>query len=98
MIDFTFDAPLWLWKPDTSWHFMTVPEEPSATILAFAPEAKRGFGSVRVRVQIGKTLWQTSLFPSKEIGGYLLPVKKAVRTAEKLTVGTVATVGLELLI
>lgn len=96
MIDFTFTTPLWRWKPDASWHFISVPEDPSATIKAFAPEAKRGFGSVRVRVRIGETDWQTSLFPDKKSGCYLLPVKKAVRSAEGLAVGQDATVTLEL--
>jgi hypothetical protein len=74
-----------------------VPEEPSAAIKSFAPEAKRGFGSVRVRVKIGPSRWQTSVFPSRELGGYVLPIKKAVRTAEGLRVGGTAAVTLELL-
>jgi len=98
MLDFTFRAPLWLWKPDATWHFITVPEEPSAAIKSFAPEAKRGFGSVRVKVSIGGSRWQTSVFPSKETGGYVLPIKKAVRTAEGLSVGDEAKINLELLI
>ena len=97
MIDFTFTAPLWLWKDDASWHFITVPEDASAAIKAFAPEAKRGFGSVRVKVKIGETTWQTSVFPDKKSGCYFLPVKRAVRTAESLSVGSDAEVTLELL-
>lgn len=96
MIEFDFRAPLWLWKPEGSWHFISVPEEPSAAIRAFAPEAKRGFGSVRVRVRIGDTHWQTSVFPDKEGRCYFLPIKKAVRIAESLTVGSEADVSLEI--
>ena len=33
-------------------------------------------------VTIGQTVWQTSLFPHRESGGYLLPLKAAVRKAE----------------
>lgn len=97
MIDFTFRAPIWLWKDGASWHFITVPEEPSAAIKHFAPEAKRGFGSVRVKVRIGTSEWRTSVFPSKESGGYVLPIKKAVRTAQGLRVGEDADVTLEIL-
>ncbi|MEL6687449.1 MAG: DUF1905 domain-containing protein [Pseudomonadota bacterium] len=97
MIDFDFQAELWLWKQSGSWHFITVPEEPSSAIRAFAPEAKRGFGSVRVNVQIGETQWQTSVFPDKASGNYFLPIKKAVRQAEKLSVGSTANVHLEVL-
>ncbi len=48
---------------------------------------RRGWGSIRVTATIGETSWQTSMFPSKESGGYLLPVKAAVRKAEGLTAG-----------
>ena len=37
---------------------------------------------MRVEVTVGSTTWLTSLFPSTEQGAYVLPVKKAVRTAE----------------
>lgn len=97
MLDFTFRAPLWLWKEGATWHFISVPEDPSAAIKSFAPEAKRGFGSVRVKVRIGTSEWQTSVFPSKETGGYVLPIKKAVRTAEGLSVGDEADITLEIL-
>ncbi len=43
-----------------------------------------GFGSIKVEVTVGATTWRTSLFPSKEARAYVLPVKKAVRTAEAL--------------
>lgn len=47
---------------------------------------RRGFGSIRVEAQIGKTAWRTSVFPTKE-GTYLLPVKESVRDKEGLTIG-----------
>ena len=47
-----------------------------------------GFGSVRISATIGATTWQTSIFASKDVGGYLLPLKAAVRKAERLAEGT----------
>jgi len=49
---------------------------------------KRGFGSVRVNVTIGGSTWKTSLFPSKELGHYVLPIKASIRKAEALTLET----------
>ena len=98
MIDFEFQAELWLWKGDSAWHFVTVPEEPSSAIRSFAPEAKRGFGSVRVKVCIGDTHWQTSVFPDKASGNYFLPIKKSVRVAEDLSAGSNPQIRLEILI
>ena len=57
---------------------------------------RRGFGSVKVAVQIGNSRWQTSLFPQKS-GGWFLPVKKPVRLAEGLDFGDEVAGELELL-
>ena len=56
---------------------------------------RRGFGSVKVTVQVGGTRWQTSLFPQKT-GGWFLPIKKPVRLAEGLEEGQPVEVLLEL--
>ncbi len=45
---------------------------------------RAAWGSVRVSVTLGNSTWQTSLFPSKELGSYILPIKSAIRTAEKI--------------
>ena len=44
--------------------------------------------------RIGTTDWTTSLFPKN--GGYLVPVKDAVRKAETLDVGDTVTVQLDI--
>ena len=40
--------------------------------------------------------WGTSLFPSKELGVYVLPVKRAVRQQEGIDIGETVTVSLQL--
>jgi hypothetical protein len=44
-------------------------------------------------VQIGKTSFQTSLFPKED--RYLVPVKASVRNAEKLEEGDIVTIQLD---
>lgn len=89
-------AALWIWtspEAPASWHFLTIDGEAAEAIRATAlmrrleGGQRRGWGSIRVSATIGETSWQTSMFPSKESGGYLLPVKAAVRKAEGLTAG-----------
>ena len=58
--------------------------------------SRRGFGSFRVRVTVGATTWTTSIFPDSVRGTYLLPIKRAVRTAENLDMGDTTTVTVEL--
>ena len=47
---------------------------------------------IPVTARIGETSWTTSLWPKE--GGYVVPVKTAVRRAEELDVGDVVTVRL----
>jgi hypothetical protein len=94
-----FDAELWIWdaRRDDSWTFVSVPVEASQEIRELTEGPRRGFGSVRVRAVIGGSKWTTSIFPDSGRGCYVLPVKRAVRKAEDLSAGDVATVSIELL-
>ncbi len=93
-MQFTFSARLWQWAARTdAWWFVTVPPDVSDE-LAELPLPPRGFGSVKVTVTVGATTWSTSVFPSEEQKGYVLPVKRAVRVAEKIADGGVVDVVL----
>ena len=48
---------------------------------------RRGWGAVPVTVQIGKTAWQTSLFPDKKSESYLFAIKAEVRRQEAIVAG-----------
>ncbi len=90
-------GPLWLWSGEgATWHFLTIPEEQAGEIHAQAFESRRGFGSVRVEARINGVSWRTSVFPQKS-GGYILPVKKAVRSQAGIAAGDQVTVELEIL-
>ena len=54
------------------------------------------WGSVYVVATIGGSTWRTSLFPSKQVGGWMLPLKVAVRKAEKIAEGSVVEAVLAL--
>jgi hypothetical protein len=87
-------AKLWRWSGGkASWFFITLPAAVSREIrLVDAGPSRRGFGSLRVEATIGDSTWETSIFPSAEAKAYLLPVKAAVRKAEKLVEGKMVNV------
>lgn len=70
-----------------AWYFATLPHDIADEIEESAPTANKDFGSVRVRVETGSSVWETSLFPSKKAATYVLPIKKAIRTAEDIDDG-----------
>ena len=97
----THTGPLWLWTAanGVGWHFVTIDgaagEVLAETALMRRLEGlSRGFGSIKVCATIGATAFSTSVFSSKT-SGWMLPVKAAVRKAERLIVGDMAAVSLE---
>jgi len=91
---YAFEAAVWEWSSKTSWFFVSLPEDEADEIEERFGRRAAGFGSIRVEVTIGSSTWRTSLFPSNEEKTYVLPLKKAVRTAEGLGPGSVAAVEL----
>lgn len=92
----TATGPVWLWRAEPpakgSWHFLTIAGEAATAIRNTAGGRSGGWGSVRVTATIGKTSWQTSLFPNKQQGGYMLPLKADVRKREGVNEGDVVSV------
>lgn len=101
---YRFKAKLWKYRPKDPentiglWFFITVPKKYTKEIKLFTDDAKKGFGSVKVEATIGKSTWQTSVFPDSKLDSYLLPVKKAIRNKEHITDGKEVAVVLKLLV
>ncbi len=104
----SYTGRLWRWTGGSgsgTWHFLTIDgaagEALSGTALMRKLEGSaRGFGSLKVKARIGGSAFATSVFPSKSDDGepqqvWLLPVKAAVRRAERLAEGDEVEVSLE---
>jgi hypothetical protein len=85
---FSFTAKIWKWPgmgPASSagtWHFVHLPRE------YFEPiRAKYGKGMVKVSATLGKTTWDTSLFPHTKDCSFLISIKAKVRKAEDVMAG-----------
>jgi hypothetical protein len=86
-MSYTFRSEVWLYPGEAGWHFVTLPVDVAEEIREATALLRKGFGSVRVTADVGGQTWQTSLFPDTQSGSYLLPVKKAVRTAARISTG-----------
>lgn len=84
--DYTVRARVWRWKGG-SWHFANLSARQSAEIRRRFGVTARGWGSIRVRIRIGETEWNTSLFPSNKDKTYLFAIKADVRKAEGIGAG-----------
>lgn len=91
-VELVFSGDVWCWRGPAPFHFVTVPDEPSAALHALAPVVSYGWGMIPVTIRIGDTAWETSLWPKD--GRYVVPIKDAVRKAEGLAEGDTVTVQL----
>jgi len=88
-----FEGEIWHWRGPSPFHFITVPEREAAELHDMSRDVTYGWGMIPVTATIGTTEWTTSLFPKD--GGYVLPVKDKVRSAEEIDVGDVVSVRME---
>ncbi len=87
-----FSGTIWFWKGPAPWYFVTVPEPQCHDLRAIVRHVTYGWGMIPVQAKIGKTRWDTSLFPKD--GQYIVPIKTAIRKAEKLDEGDEITIQL----
>ena len=93
---FKITGKLWIYPGIGSWHFLTVDKKTSKTIKSITSHLRRGFGSVKISAQVGKSKWQTSIFPTKD-GEFLLPVKSSVRKVENLIADKKTTIQITII-
>ncbi len=80
-----------------AWRFARVPEAMSAKIKALQKgKLRRGWGAVYANAKVGKSEWQTSIFPDRRSATYLLPLKKLIRFEENLYDGDEFTFSIEI--
>ena len=80
-----FKTKVFVHPGKAAWYFTTLPVDIAKEINYFFSHAKRGWGSLRVSVQVGATTWETSIFPDKKSSSFMLPLKVAVREKEGMT-------------
>jgi hypothetical protein len=91
-LELSFSSEVMYWRGPAPYYFIAVPDDASAAIRAISSIVSYGWGVIPVRVWIGDSAFETSLFPKD--GRYLVPVKDAVRQPEALVAGDVVSVRL----
>lgn len=80
-----FAGKIWYWRGPAPWYFVTVPPMQSDALEAISGFVTYGWGMIPATVRIGKTEWNTALWPKDD--GYIVPIKASVRKAETLEEG-----------
>lgn len=79
-MDVTIEGDVFEWRGPAPFHFVRVPDAEAEAIRELSTIVSYGWGVIPVRGWVGGTEFTTSLFPRD--GGYLVPLKDAVRRAE----------------
>ncbi len=77
-------SKVWPYPGMAGWRFLTLPKKQGQAIKESFGKNARGWGSLPVSVTIRKTIWNTSIFPDKQSGSYVLPLKAKVRKVENI--------------
>ena len=90
-MDLDFAGQVIEWRGPAPYYFVRLPDGVSADVREVAALATYGWGVIPVAVSIDAVAFETSLFPKD--GGYLLPLKGAVRKAIGVGLGDEVSVA-----
>lgn len=93
-MELEFDGEVIEWRGPAPFYYVVIPQAESDEIKAVANAFTYGWGVIPVRAAIAGISFTTSLFPRD--GGYLLPLKDAVRRPAGVGVGDIVAVELAL--
>ena len=91
-MEFVFTSRVIEWRGPAPYYFVPVPDEESTAIREVDPMAGYGWGVIPIEARIGETAFSTALFPKD--GGYVMPLKNAVRKPFGFVAGDNVTVEL----
>jgi hypothetical protein len=91
-VDLNFTSRVIEWRGPAPYYYLPLTEEAAEDVHDVRQMATYGWGVIPVVARIGGVEFETSLFPKD--GGYLLPLKDAVRKPAGIAVGDELSVEL----
>ena len=74
--EFKVAATVWRWEGPAGWYFVDIGDELSQLIRS-RKEPTVAWGYIRIKARVGKSEWDTTLFPNK--GAYIAAIKAQIR-------------------
>lgn len=92
-MEFEFTGEAIEWRGPAPYVFVAMPEEMAGVLADHVTLFSYGWGCIPAKVTAGDTTVTTSLFPRD--GGYLVPLKVALRRPEGIELGDLVTLRVE---
>lgn len=86
MVRTTYDVTSEVWRSEgpTGRYFVTLPLELAAEIRARFSGSHQAVGSLPVSVELGQSIWSTSLYADSDASSYVIPIRDDVRRRERV--------------
>lgn len=91
-MSYTIENKIWRWPGVGGWHFVYVDKELTEELKKKGAKYKYGSGFIAIRATVGKTTWDTALFPHTKENVYLISVKASVRKKEQIFEGDIVSI------
>ena len=91
-IVYTFSAKVWY----SEWYFVSLPQDVAGEIREKFQFLEEGWGRLKAVANIGASEWKTAIWFDTKRQTYLLPLKKEIRTKEKIGIDCDVTVTLRI--
>lgn len=82
---FEFETDAFEWRGPAPFVFLRMPDDQALELREQIAQLSYGWGCIPADITIGKTTVYTALIPKD--GGYLVPLKIAIRKPEKIEIG-----------
>lgn len=92
---FLIKGEIWRWPGDGGWHFLTIDKKTSEKIKVVGKSYGSGF--IKTKISLGKSIWETALFPNSKEKTYMISIKKKIREQENLFEGDIVKIKVEII-
>lgn len=90
MKKFVVEGKVWRWPGISGWHFVYVGKDLTEKIKKIGKVYGSGF--IKINASIGKSSWDTALFPHKKEETFLISIKQSIRKKEGVFEGNLVRV------
>lgn len=91
---FVIKSEVWRWPGLGGWYFVYVDRKLNEKIKNLG--TRYGSGFIKIKATLGKTSWDTALFPYKKENVFLISIKSSVRKKEIVEIGDILKIKFEL--
>lgn len=85
---YSFNGKVWKYSGPSAWYFITIPKNISNQIRKDHGKSEEGWGRLKAKLSIGKTIWDSAIWFDTKHEAYIAPIKAKIRKVEGIADGS----------